>query len=50
VLQIFHEDKEMAVARAAANCNVPYTLSTASASSIEDAAEACGDNNHFYQL
>ncbi|KAL7420597.1 hypothetical protein Q5752_004548 [Cryptotrichosporon argae] len=50
VLQIFHEDKEAAVARAAANVGVPYTLSTAAASSIEEAAEASGNGLRFYQL
>ncbi|WRT64594.1 uncharacterized protein IL334_001527 [Kwoniella shivajii] len=50
VLQIFHEDKEGGVAKAGGNVNVPYTLSTAAASSIEEAAEASGDGLRFFQL
>ena len=50
MLQIFHDDKELAVARAGAKVKVPYTLSSAAASSIEEAAEASGDGKRFFQL
>ncbi|GAA5881224.1 hypothetical protein JCM3774_000658 [Rhodotorula dairenensis] len=50
VLQIFHDQKELAVARAGARVNVPYTLSSAAASSIEEAAEASGPGLRFFQL
>jgi lactate 2-monooxygenase len=42
VLKLFHADRELGVARAARECKVPYILSTASASSIEEVAEASG--------
>lgn len=50
VLQIFHEDKEIGVAKAGANVDVTYTMSSAAASSIEEAAEASGDGLRFFQL
>ncbi|OCF40882.1 hypothetical protein I317_05332 [Kwoniella heveanensis CBS 569] len=50
VLQIFNEGKELAVAQAAKNVGVPYTLSTAAASSIEEAAQASDDGLRFFQL
>jgi lactate 2-monooxygenase len=50
VLKIFHPDAECGVASAAASLGVPYTLSTASATSIETVAEASGDALRFYQL
>jgi isopentenyl diphosphate isomerase/L-lactate dehydrogenase-like FMN-dependent dehydrogenase len=40
VHSIFHRDKEPAVARAAAELGITYTMSTASSTSIEDAASA----------
>lgn len=40
VQKIFHPDGEVAAARAAAALGVPYTLSTASSTSIEDVARA----------
>lgn len=49
VLKIFNEDGECGTAAAAADCGVPYTLSTAAASSIEEVAEASGDGLRFYQ-
>lgn len=42
VLKIFHADKEVGVAQVANELGVAYTLSTASATSIEEAAEANG--------
>jgi len=50
VLKIFHEDGECGVAKAAASVGVPYTLSTAAASSIEEVATASGDGMRWYQL
>jgi lactate 2-monooxygenase len=51
VLKIFNPDGEQAVARAAAKEAVPYILSTASATSIEDVAKANGNNGQrWYQL
>jgi lactate 2-monooxygenase len=51
VLKIFNPDGEKAVARAAAKEAVPYILSTASATSIEDVAKANGnDGQRWYQL
>ncbi|CAD6585187.1 MAG: hypothetical protein TREMPRED_004068 [Tremellales sp. Tagirdzhanova-0007] len=50
VLQLFHEDKELAVARACKQLRIPYILSTASASTIEETGEAYGDGHKFYQL
>lgn len=39
---IFHQDKEVGVAEVAAEIGVPYILSTASSSSIEEVAYANG--------
>lgn len=50
MLQIFHEDKEIGVAKAGTNVDVTYTMSSAAASSIEEAAEASGDGLRFFQL
>lgn len=51
VLKIFNPDGELAVARAAAKEAVPYILSTASSTSIEEAAKANGkDGQRWYQL
>jgi isopentenyl diphosphate isomerase/L-lactate dehydrogenase-like FMN-dependent dehydrogenase len=47
---IAHPDGEEAVARAAADLQVPFILSTASTRSIEQVAEASGDNLRWYQL
>lgn len=38
--RLFHHEKEFAVARAAAACGIPYSLSTMATSSIEDIAQA----------
>jgi len=46
-----HADGELATARAAAACGIPYIMSTASSRSIEDIAEANGPNGQrWYQL
>ncbi|BCR95438.1 uncharacterized protein AKAW2_20378A [Aspergillus luchuensis] len=51
VQTIFHPEGERAVARAAAELDVPYTLSTATATSTEDVAEANGaDGKRWFQL
>lgn len=50
VQRIFHEDGEIATAKAAQKEQVTYILSTASATSIEDVARANGDGSRWYQL
>ena len=50
VQTIFHQDKEVGVAEVAAEIGVPYILSTASSSSIEDVAKASGTGTRWYQL
>lgn len=50
VQTIFHRDKEIGVAEIAHEIGVPYILSTASSSSIEEVAEASGDGARWYQL
>lgn len=50
VQTIFHLDKETGVAEIANEIGVPYVLSTASSSSIEDVAKANGDGTRWYQL
>lgn len=47
---IFNPDGEEAVARAAAKENVPFIMSTASSTSIEDVAKANGDSTRWFQL
>jgi lactate 2-monooxygenase len=51
VLKIFNPDGEIAATKAAAKETVPYILSTASSTSIEDVAKANGeDGQRWYQL
>ena len=51
VLKIFNPDGEVAAAKAAAREAVPYILSTASSTSIENAAKASGeDGQRWFQL
>ncbi|KAJ5388980.1 Aldolase-type TIM barrel [Penicillium cataractarum] len=50
VQRIFHLDGETATAKAAQQEHVTYILSTASASSIEDVAEANGNGCRWFQL
>ncbi|KAK4499354.1 hypothetical protein PRZ48_009867 [Zasmidium cellare] len=50
VQRIFNPDGEVASAKAAAREGVPYTMSTASSTSIEDVATANGDGVRWYQL
>lgn len=50
VQKIFNPDGELASARAAAAHKVPYIMSTASSTSIEDVAAASGDGVRYFQL
>jgi len=50
VQSIVHADAESATARAAASVGLPFVLSTASSTSIEDVAEANGDGPRWFQL
>lgn len=50
VQRLFHREGERAAARAATKCDVPYILSTASSTNIEDVAEANGDGQRWFQL
>jgi lactate 2-monooxygenase len=50
VQTLVHPDGERASARAAASLGVPIVVSTASATTLEDVAEANGDSPRWYQL
>ena len=50
VLKIVNPDGEEAVARAAEKENVPYIMSTASSTNIEDVAKANGEGTRWFQL
>ena len=50
VLSIAHPEGEIAVARAAAELGIPFCLSSAASSSIEEIAEAMGDAPRWFQL
>ncbi|MFI8181292.1 lactate 2-monooxygenase [Actinacidiphila glaucinigra] len=50
VLSIVHPDAERAAARAAAAQGVPFVLSSASSTPMEDVAEAMGDAERWFQL
>lgn len=50
VLRIFNPDGEIAAAKAAAKEQVPYIMSSASSTKIEEVAEANGDGTRWYQL
>lgn len=50
VLSIMHPDAECAAARAAAAQGVPYILSSASSTPMEQVAEAMGDGERWFQL
>ena len=50
VQQIFHADKETGVASIATELGVPYILSTASSSTIEEVAAASGNGDRWFQL
>ncbi|MFJ6633910.1 lactate 2-monooxygenase [Streptomyces sp. NPDC091376] len=50
VLSIMHPDAECAAARAAAAQGVPYILSSASSTPMEQVAETMGDGERWFQL
>ena len=50
VQSIFHQDKEAGVAEVATEIGVPYILSTASSTPIEDVAKASADGVRWFQL
>lgn len=50
VQSIFHEDKETGLAQVCSEISVPYILSTASSSTIEEVAQANGKGPRWYQL
>jgi isopentenyl diphosphate isomerase/L-lactate dehydrogenase-like FMN-dependent dehydrogenase len=50
VQSIVHPDAEPATARAAASLGLPFVLSTASSTSIEDVAAASGEGPRWFQL
>ncbi len=50
VLSIAHADAEVGAARGAAAAGVPYVVSTAASSSLEEVAEAMGDVPRWFQL
>ncbi|KAI9823483.1 MAG: hypothetical protein M1832_002494 [Thelocarpon impressellum] len=50
VQSIFHADRELGVAEVAAEIGVPYVLSTAASSTIEDMAMANGQGARWFQL
>lgn len=50
VQRIFNAEGELASAAAAAEESVPYIMSTASSTSIEDVAKANGNGTRWYQL
>ncbi len=50
VQSIVNPEAERAVARAAAQVNLPFVLSTASSTSMEEVAEAAGSCSRWYQL
>lgn len=50
VQRIVHEDGEIASAKAAANCGIPFIQSTVSSYPIEKIAEATGDSPKWFQV
>lgn len=50
VQSIFHEDKETGLSEVCSEIGVPYILSTASSSSIEEVAKANGKGPRWFQL
>lgn len=50
VQTIFHEDKEIGLSSACAEIGVPFILSTAASSSIEEVAQANGSGTRWFQL
>lgn len=50
IQSLFHEDKETGLAEACEEVDVPYILSTASSSSIEEVAAANKSGKRWFQL
>ncbi len=50
VQKIAHEDGDIATAKAAAKCGIPFIQSTVSSYSIEEIAEATGDSPKWFQV
>jgi lactate 2-monooxygenase len=50
VQTIFHEDKEIGLSSACSEIGVPFILSTASSTSIEEVAQASGKGPRWFQL
>ena len=50
VQTIFHEDKELGLSEVCSEIGIPYILSTASSSSIEEVAKANGKGPRWFQL
>ncbi|KAF3191678.1 hypothetical protein TWF225_000906 [Orbilia oligospora] len=50
VQSIFHPDREMGLAEACSELGVPFVLSTAASSTIEEVASANGDGPRWFQL
>lgn len=48
--KIYHKDGELPVAKVAGELNLPYCLSTAGSTAIEDVGEANGNGPRFFQL
>ncbi|KFY20256.1 hypothetical protein V493_07713, partial [Pseudogymnoascus sp. VKM F-4281 (FW-2241)] len=50
VQAIFNEEREIGLAKACADIGVPYIMSTASSSTIEEVAAASGSGHRWFQL
>ncbi|KAI0404934.1 glycolate oxidase [Xylaria palmicola] len=50
VQEVYHKDKEVGTAAACAELNVPFIMSTASTSSMQEVAAASGDHPRWFQL
>lgn len=50
VQTISHTDRETGLAEVCASIGIPFILSTAASSSIEEVAEANGSGNRWFQL
>lgn len=50
VMEMAHDDADLAVARAAASAGVPYTLSNQASVPMEDVADAAPDGARLFQL
>ena len=50
IQSIFHNDRETGLAAACEDVGVPFILSTASTSSIEEVAASSGSGKRWYQL